>query len=555
MECLSNLDEKSQEKASLKIVEMNKNNNYTDKYLDFITFAQDFALVPSINDYNYYNTKSITITPSKIIYNIPDPIITNHFQRKLNKYNENIIKVHIVDEDYKNFSFYDINSSQRLALFIRSIFSNGINLGFCKYNYIGSSNHQLKSLGGWMINLEGIRILNDDKDNEINSILLKDKINYKKKFYSLQLFINCEEIINIFGDFSKEDNIFKNTSRKGMIFSDTKYIKNISIDNVKTLKDEINGKYIITDGIGKISKNLIELTAKDWGIKDINNNPISAIQIRFMGCKGVLAVDPFLENDSIYIRESQIKFNTDDTSLNVCSISNYKEASLNRQFIILLSSLGVKDEIFIAIQTNITKKYYTIFKNPNIALNYDNSVYNEFKNKISQFGPILDKFWKNNINLFNEPLFSQLLDVFAYSKLMKIKRTGKLNDKKCVCLMGVIDETHSLEQDEVYIHIINNSENQKIDIILEQKVIVYRSPSLYPGDIKILKAKKNFFLKHMVNVIVFSKKGKRPTFNKLSGGDLDGDRYFISFNEDIINNIIDINCKALEDLNILKKIF
>jgi hypothetical protein len=96
--------------------------------------------------------------------------------------------------------------------------------------------------------------------------------------------------------------------------------------------------------------------------------------------------------------------------------------------------------------------------------------------------------------------------------------------------MGVIDETNTLEEDQVYIHLVHSTEFSRINKILNQNVTVYRSPSLYPGDIKILKAIKTPALSHMVNVIVFSKKGKRPTFNKLSGGDLDGDRYFVSFN-------------------------
>ena len=409
-----------------------------------------------------------------------------------------------------------------------------------------------------MINLEGIRTLKNEKETEKRNLFQINKIFYNKinfnrindenKIYSsIQLYKDCQEILNIFGDFSKEKNKFKNTARKGMIFADTKFIINVNINNVIPLEDETNGKYIITDGIGKISKNLIKLTSIVWGKSDKTIKPISAIQIRFMGCKGVLAVDPSLENDYIHIRESQIKYNSNDTALNVCSVANYKEASLNRQFIILLSTLGVKDEIFEKIQKDIIKKYMDLLINSNKNFFFQKSIYNKFKNKLLQFGTIFGEFLEKHINLINEPIFSQFINVFIYSKLIKMKYSGKIKDNKCVCLMGVIDETDTLEQDEVYIHLVNNDENSIIDTILEQKVIVYRSPSLHPGDIEILKAIKKPLLNHMVNVIVFSKKGKRPTFNKLSGGDLDGDRYFVSFNDDIINNIIEENCQPLDD--------
>ena len=134
-----------------------------------------------------------------------------------------------------------------------------------------------------------------------------------------------------------------------------------------------------------------------------------------------------------------------------------------------------------------------------------------------------------------------------------MKYTGRIHDRKCVCLMGVIDETGNLKEDEVYIHLVYSTEYSRIDKTLSQNVIVYRSPSLYPGDIKVLTAVDNPYLSHMKNVIVFSKKGARPTFNKLSGGDLDGDRYFISFNDDIINNIKVKDCAPLEDIKLSLK--
>ena len=396
-----------------------------------------------------------------------------------------------------------------------------------------------------MVNLEGFRKLNELKFN------IKYNINEKIeeiKSSSFQLYNNCEEIINKFGDFSKEINIFKNTARKGMIFSDTKYVTDVDIHNVIPLEDEKIGEYIITDGIGKISTDLINLSAQKWGITDLNKKPLSAIQIRFMGCKGVFAVDPYLQKNTVHYRESQKKFESDDVALNICSVANYKEGFLNRQFIILLNSLGVEDNKFLKIQNKVIKRYINLVHKPLKALANDNSLYYEFKHKLSYFIPTFETFYKQKIDLLNEPLFSQFINLFIYSNLITMKYSGRLNDRKCVCLMGVIDETNTLEEDEVYVHLVNYSECSNVNKILEQNIIVYRSPSLHPGDIKILKAVNNSFLEHMKNVIVFSKKGERPVFNKMSGGDLDGDRYFISFNESLANKIKDKNIEPLEDL-------
>ena len=543
----------SMQERSVKIIEeMTNRKNYTNIGLDYKTFFDDFNSFSSINwENNYDKTKSITITPSKIIYNITTQSTSNHFQRKLKVYNDNIIKFTIVDEDNNCFSISDINKSNKLLLFIKSVLKDGVILGSCQYNYIGSSNSQMKNLGGWMVNLEGIRIYKDEYLTSIKNDFKLNKIfnSGKEIYFSRQIFENCDEIINMFGDFSKELNIFKHASRKGMIFSDSKYVTDVNIYNVLPLEDEKIGEYIITDGIGKISSDLMELAAKKWGINNLNQKPISAIQIRFMGCKGVFAVDPFLQENTVHYRESQKKFESDDTALNICSVANYKEACLNRQFIILLSSLGVKDEIFEKIEDGIIKKYNELLVDPYKAMNCDKSLYYEFKSILLRFVPVFEDLFKKEkkVNLIDEPLISQFLNIFVYSKLINIKYNGKLNDKRCVCLMGVLDETNTLKENEVYVHLVHSTEYSRINKVLNQKITVYRSPSLYPGDIKILTAVNKPELSHMINVIVFSKKGKRPTFNKLSGGDLDGDRYFILFNDYITTNIKDTNCSPLED--------
>ncbi len=312
-----------------------------------------------------------------------------------------------------------------------------------------------------MVNLEGIRVYNNSKEanknniNEINDFHNSLFVDQSQECYSSkQLYQDCEEIINKFGDFSKELNIFKNTSRKGMIFSDTKYVTDVDIHNVIPLEDERIGQYIITDGIGKISQDLMILSAQKWGIIDLNITPISAIQIRFMGCKGVFAIDPNLPEGTIHYRESQEKFQSDDTALNICSVGNYKEGFLNRQFIILLNTLGVEDEIFEKIENNIIKKYSNLLVDPLKYLSKDKSLYYEFRNRLGYFIPTFENFFKNNIDLLDEPLFSQFINIFVYLKLITIKQTGRLNDGKCACLMGVIDETDTLKEDEVYVNLV-----------------------------------------------------------------------------------------------------
>jgi len=56
---------------------------------------------------------------------------------------------------------------------------------------------------------------------------------------------------------------------------------------------------------------------------------------------------------------------------------------------------------------------------------------------------------------------------------------------------------------------------------------VTRNPCLNPGDLRLLQGVDRPELRHLHNVVVFSSKGERPTCNMMSGGDLDGDVYFV----------------------------
>ena len=52
----------------------------------------------------------------------------------------------------------------------------------------------------------------------------------------------------------------------------------------------------------------------------------------------------------IRLRESQIKFPSNDLSLNVVRCATYSQGYLNRQLIMLLSCLGVPDQVFLNLQ-------------------------------------------------------------------------------------------------------------------------------------------------------------------------------------------------------------
>lgn len=63
--------------------------------------------------------------------------------------------------------------------------------------------------------------------------------------------------------------------------------------------------------------------------------------------------------------------------------------------------------------------------------------------------------------------------------------------------------------------------------MLTGKLLITRNPCTHPGDLRLLEGVKKDELMHLFNVVVFSSKGERPQCNKMAGGDLDGDIFFI----------------------------
>mmetsp|Transcript_29111 Transcript_29111/g.43875 ORF Transcript_29111/g.43875 Transcript_29111/m.43875 type:complete len:111 (-) Transcript_29111:1382-1714(-) len=78
-------------------------------------------------------------------------------------------------------------------------------------------------------------------------------------------------------------------------------------------------------------------------------------------------------------------------------------------------------------------------------------------------------------------------------------------------------------------------------------VLITRNPCTHPGDLRRLKSVDCPQLKYLHNVIVFSSKGDRPPPNMMSGGDLDGDVYFITWDEELLGYVPHENLKEPAD--------
>jgi RNA-dependent RNA polymerase len=73
---------------------------------------------------------------------------------------------------------------------------------------------------------------------------------------------------------------------------------------------------------------------------------------------------------------------------------------------------------------------------------------------------------------------------------------------------------------------------------IKAEAAVTRNPCLHPGDVRKLQAVGDQQkLAHLKDCVVFSKKGNRPVTDMMAGGDLDGDIFFVCWEESIVKYI------------------
>jgi hypothetical protein len=95
----------------------------------------------------------------------------------------------------------------------------------------------------------------------------------------------------------------------------------------------------------------------------------------------------------------------------------------------------------------------------------------------------------------------------------------------------LMDETGFLEEGQIYCTATVNGIKTSV---VGKDLIISRAPSLHPGDIQLAEGimpPDGSPLRELVNCICFSSKGSRDLPSMLSGGDLDGDRYYVIWDE------------------------
>jgi predicted ATPase len=360
---------------------------------------------------------------------------------------------------------------------------------------------------------------------------------------------NPDEELRKMGEFGPIKSVSKKIARVGLLFSKCLWTERIDEKCVRTLDDVSRNKYVFTDGCGQIGSALAQKVATSLGLTYIP----SVLQIRFQGCKGVVALNRSLAVNVLLVRPSMIKFET--KAFPRIGIINWSKpesgASLNRQFILLLSSRGVPDKVFLDL-------FHDHFQNMRTMLEPGGT---EAAIQVLQWLATTDPSVNGLLELLqtrslstgtgNEKLsksefkHSQPTDQKAFlQKLQRVRAKALSDPQKLRCpvahsrnVFGVADPTNALPEGCVFFRPTIRGKPTTI----RGTVLVAKCPSYLEGDIRVLNAvasEDHAGLKSLesslVDCIVFPTQGRRPHPSEIAGSDLDGDQYFVCWDQALI---------------------
>lgn len=469
---------------------------------------------------NCIEVYSATVTATGLLFHTPSVEISNRIVRKYKSKAHRFLRVRFEDDDYRGHTrLFPSSNNKMITIFkrVKRVLNNGIVLGGVKYEFLAWGSSQLREHGVW--------------------------------FVAPTADMTADRIRKDMGDF-EETIVAKKAARMGQCFSTTQpvHLPRLPAVTSKTVIPDIKrGKYIFTDGVGKISELAARLVANQLEIK----GPVpSLFQFRLGGCKGVLAVTNDLPGIDVQIRKSQHKFNSLSNDLEIIRWAQFWQPFLNRQIILCLSHLGISTSTFLRMQDEAVHAL-------NKAMTDDTAALKALRTNVdpNQMTLNLCELVEAGFLGTKEPFTVSLLHLWRAWSLKYLKEKAKIPVSQGAFVLGTVDETaslrghtkdcpsgdrHSIEKDPSFLDKLPEIFVQITDVatgktkVIEGLCILARNPSLYPGDIRVVMARNVPALSHMVDVVVMPQDGERDLPSMCSGGDLDGDDYIVIWDPELI---------------------
>ncbi|KAK3394120.1 RNA dependent RNA polymerase-domain-containing protein [Podospora didyma] len=458
--------------------------------------------------------RKVTVTPTRIYFNTPTVETTNRVIRHYKHVRDRFIRVQFTDELLEG-RIYGCRDDRDDQIFTRAfrVLDYGIIMGRWHWNFLAFGNSQIRENGAYFFcQPEG----------------------------DPQHVPTCEKMLKWMGRFSHITVVAKYAARIGQCFSTTRPVPGISAPRIVLIDDIEKGSFCFTDGVGKISSLLARIVANDWGF----DPPPSAYQFRMGGCKGILVNWPDVRGTEVHIRKSQQKFTAEFNGLEVVRCSQFSVATLNRQTITILSCCNVPNDVFTDMMKEQLNNYDAAMKNKGQAVKLLTQYVDE-----NQMTVNIARMLQNGFMEVRDPFCETLLHLWRSWSIKGLKEKARLIVDKGAFVLGGVDETGTLrghsrraegyqkidkdQLPQIFIQVPDPDQRNPYRVITGL-CIVGRNPSLHPGDIRVVEAVDVPALRHIRDVVLFPSKGDRDVPSMCSGGDLDGDDFFVIWDSRLI---------------------
>lgn len=350
------------------------------------------------------------------------------------------------------------------------------------------------------------------------------------------------------GNFSSCNTVSKWAARIGQCFSTTvEFASANDLMNKPSIIDDVpaaDGK-CHSDGTGIISRRLMNELVKKMPNPPSDPNDVSIVQIRFGGAKGTLSAwnqslrvkglqSWTVGRTEVVLRDSMNKFQSRYDNIEICSLGTTVPYYLNRNVILLLGVHGVSDHTFLGMQSEMLDDLDRMLQDRDKAIHVFPRLSGADSGTAACLMAMLCGF---HLEPSQDPFLYGCLQAMRSHHLFTLRKKARVFVDKGAALVGGLDETGSLQEGCVFVSVSRrNKETAFSHVVIEGPVMVTKHPVMHPGDVRMLLAVDIPALRGHKNVIIFSQKGSRPEADKMSGSDLDGDQFAVTWDSRLFLN-------------------
>ncbi|KAI6030048.1 RNA dependent RNA polymerase-domain-containing protein [Pisolithus marmoratus] len=468
----------------------------------------------------------VTLTPTRLLLEGPNIAQSNRVIRQFKGYEDHFLRVSFRDDDRQQYKCTrDIDGGTFLRERVGKALKEGLDLAERHFDFLAYSCSALKNHSVWFVS----PFRHPDKGLVTAESIRASLGNFEAVIYSPS----------------------KYGARMAQAFTATDPSVKLHKSQWSEPSDIEQNGILFTDGVGTISRELANLIwqtlCENYPDNGVNAVQPSAYQIRFLGYKGMVVVDPFLEGIHMRLRPSMRKFNVEEKGLAEIEIASAfgepKPAQLNRPLVTILEDRGVPIRAFLELQEKVVSN----------TRRADESV-TMFTDLLKQ-NCLCEDFWVPDIlrrlkslgfeltpghsqKQLDTPFLARLRSSAINYVLRGIKYRARIPIPDSYMLPGVADEgpayvnmgygnVYCLPEGKIFACAQNPGDKEPT--WLKGPCVIYRSPVIHPGDVQCVEAigepPRNCLFAKLKNVVVFPAQGTRSLPNSLAGGDLDGDTY------------------------------